>query len=416
MSSNVNPSPSSRLSSLDQFRGYTMLGMMLVNYLGAYAICPRILRHTNDYCSYADTIMPQFFFAVGFAMRLSLGKRFEAGKKMPWGRIVRRILGLAIIAVIWYSMADFSGVISALTTQPTGYAIYTLFKGLYFQTLLHIAATSLWILPVVAASGRVRIAYAILSGILHFLVSWWFNYEWIFAKPYSIDGGPLGFLTWCIPALCGTVACDVVRHTGWRAAPKIAAWGCAVMLLGWCLTLGSTLYDVPAGQIEVASSNVDAAITSIEDSNNEGLNPLKFPPDPVMPAFARLRAWDGAIVEPPFVPPPNFRHRQWNYWMMSQQSGNVSYLTFSAGLSLVIFAIFLWVCDGSNRHLGLFRTLGTNSLAAYILHGFSVGLIGCHFPRDSQSVVLTLTGLVLTTLFVYVVCRLFEWRGWYLRV
>ena len=56
-----SPSTSTvRLTSLDQFRGYTMFGMLLVNFLGGFAICPRILRHTNDYCSYADTIMPQF--------------------------------------------------------------------------------------------------------------------------------------------------------------------------------------------------------------------------------------------------------------------------------------------------------------------------------------------------------------------
>ena len=80
---------SSRLTSLDQFRGYTMLGMLLVNFLGSYAICPRILRHTHDYCSYADTIMPQFLFAAGFAMRLSLGRRIEKDGRMPRRRPIQ---------------------------------------------------------------------------------------------------------------------------------------------------------------------------------------------------------------------------------------------------------------------------------------------------------------------------------------
>ncbi len=31
-----------RIVSLDQFRGYTVLGMMLVNYFGGYAVCPQI--------------------------------------------------------------------------------------------------------------------------------------------------------------------------------------------------------------------------------------------------------------------------------------------------------------------------------------------------------------------------------------
>ena len=68
---------SSRIISLDQFRGYTVAGMLLVNYLGPYKFtsAPRLLTHTHDYCSYADTIMPQFLFAVGFSFRLTFGRR-----------------------------------------------------------------------------------------------------------------------------------------------------------------------------------------------------------------------------------------------------------------------------------------------------------------------------------------------------
>ena len=59
-----------RIHSLDQFRGYTVLGMFFVNFIGYFAVTPAIFKHHNTYCSYADTIMPQFFFAVGFAYRL----------------------------------------------------------------------------------------------------------------------------------------------------------------------------------------------------------------------------------------------------------------------------------------------------------------------------------------------------------
>ena len=68
------PGPSTvpaRIESLDQFRGYTVVGMLFVNFLGGYQVVPAVLKHHNTYCSYADTIMPQFFFAVGFAYRLT---------------------------------------------------------------------------------------------------------------------------------------------------------------------------------------------------------------------------------------------------------------------------------------------------------------------------------------------------------
>src|SRR5262249_28425897 len=63
--------PAPRLVSLDQFRGYTVLGMFLVNFVGGMSAVPDGLKHHHTYCSYADTIMPQFLLAVGFGMRLS---------------------------------------------------------------------------------------------------------------------------------------------------------------------------------------------------------------------------------------------------------------------------------------------------------------------------------------------------------
>ena len=57
-----------RIVSLDQFRGYTVAGMFLVNLRRRFEACNYLLRHHNTFVSYADTIMPQFFFAVGFRL------------------------------------------------------------------------------------------------------------------------------------------------------------------------------------------------------------------------------------------------------------------------------------------------------------------------------------------------------------
>ncbi len=396
-------SASPRLTSLDQFRGYTMFGMLLVNFLGSYSICPRILRHTNDYCSYADTIMPQFLFAAGFAMRLSLGKRLDSGGKMPWGRAVRRILGLALIAIVWYTICDFTSIVGKFQKRPALEVLGDLFKRDYFQTLLHIAATSLWILPVVKASWRIRIVYAIVSGLLHCGISWWFNFEWVHQNPSGIDGGPFGFLTWSIPALCGTLACDAVKESGTQAAYRIALSGTVVMLVGWLMSMGTVLYNV-------RPDDPVAARDSVSPAN------AKLARDPVIPTLDRLRGWDGTIVEPPFVPPPDSNHRKWNYWMMSQRTANLSYPTFAAGVSLVIYAFCLWICDGRGLNLGLFRTLGTNSLAAYLLHSVAGWIISPYFPAKSSSVGWAMLGFGCFTLFVYGFCRLLERRSWYIRV
>jgi predicted acyltransferase len=386
-----------------------MLGMLLVNYLGGFAVCPRILKHTHDYCSYADTIMPQFLFAAGFAMRLSLGKRLEAGGKMPWGRAIRRILGLALVAIVWYSLADIGGVIKSFKSMPLDAFLVLFFKRQVFATLMHIAVTSLWILPVITASGKIRIWYAIVSGLSHVFVSWWFNFNWVYADPKGIDGGPLGFLTWAVPALCGTLACDAVRSSGVLAASKIAWYGVGMMLFGWLISFGTVLYNVSADQVIVDPS------PATEKSKSK---PTHYAPDPVIPTWERLRSWDGTIAELPFVPPPDSEHREWNYWMMSQRGGTLSYPTFAAGVSLVVYAICLWLCDGMNLRLGILRTLGTNSLAAYILHTYAGRILSAThlFPRSSSTAIQAMAGFACLTLMVYGVCRLFEWRGWYIRV
>src|SRR5439155_5794828 len=87
----VPSSPRRRILSLDQFRGYTVAGMLLVNFLGGYHLVPAILKHHNTYCSYADTIMPQFFFAVGFAYRMTFLRRLQtAGAGAAIRAVLRR--------------------------------------------------------------------------------------------------------------------------------------------------------------------------------------------------------------------------------------------------------------------------------------------------------------------------------------
>lgn len=394
--SDASGNPAPRLAALDQFRGYTMVGMLMVNFLGSYDVCPRLLKHSHDYCSYADTIMPQFLFAAGFAMQLSLGRRLQQGGQMPWARAIRRILSLAAIAILWYSFCDLSAILQKFRTEDTIVVLGTLFKRDLFQTLLHIAVTSLWILPVIGASSSVRIGYAAFSGLLHVFLSGWFSFHWVNSSPAGIDGGPLGFLTWSIPAISGTLAYDLVRSHGAAATRRLAGAGLSLMFVAWCWSCASTLYDVPDESVETQRA-------------------VKLADDPVWPSLERIQRRSGSIMEPPFVPPPKAEYRKWNYWMMSQRGGTISYTTFAAGYSLVLFALFLWACDSCKWQAGVFRTLGTNSLAAYLLHDVASWIISPWFPTSSSSIV-TALGFLCFSGFVYGVCWMMERRGWLIRV
>src|SRR5262245_24165289 len=166
------------------------------------------------------------------------------------------------------------------------------------------------------------------SAGAHVALSYWFNFAWVNSDPVGIDGGPLGFLTWSIPALVGTLACDaLVGEEAVRRPGKLLAWSVLLMLVGYGLSCGTRLYDVPPSEQNRA--------------------PRQFADSPVLPDFQRLRGRDltSLLAEPPFVPSPGPQQRQQNYWMMSQRSGSLSYLTFAAGFSLVLYVLFYLACD-----------------------------------------------------------------------
>src|SRR5262249_10369674 len=266
-----------RIASLDQFRGYTVLGMFLVNFVGGFLVIEStlpILKHHHTYFSYADTIMPQFFFAVGFAYRLTFRRRLEReGPRSAYLHIIHRSLGLILLGLVVYHLTG--DVKSWAELQHLdGWDFLKAFKRSPFQTLTHIGVTSLWVLPVIAARPTVRVAFACFSGLLHIYLSaglsgWpfhidWNYHEWVNTDPKGIDGGPLGFMTWTIPLLAGSLAYDLVVSAGWRTAVgRLLTWGAVLMLLGYALS----------------------CLNVVTPPNTAG---------------ASVRSW---LIEPPFVPP-----------------------------------------------------------------------------------------------------------------
>jgi len=422
---NAPASPGTRLVSLDQFRGYTVVGMFLVNYLGSFAVCPRLFRHTHDYISYADTIMPQFLFAVGFAMRLSMRRRMES--QGVWGtawRMTRRLLGLVLVSLVIYTVGRRAENWEALTALGFWGAIGEPLKRNWFQTLMHIAVTSLWLIPVIHRGATARIAWMLASAIAHVILSYLFNFTWVNSPPNGIDGGPLGFLTWTIPAMVGTLACDVFHTGGERlkvrspAFLRVSIAAIGLMLLGYGFSCGTRFYDV----VPMAASG------GVNDGQDEAAAVAAVPvpavpklaEDPVWPSPERRRAKLGSerpslLAEPPFVAPPPRDQRQWNYWMMSQRCGSLSYLTFAAGFSLVVYQLFYIACDLWGWRWTIFQTFGSNALLAYVLHDLVSGAIKPFVPNDSPSWYVA-ASLALFFWVTWLFVRHFEKQAIYLRV
>jgi predicted acyltransferase len=523
------PGTKPRLASLDQFRGYTVAGMFLVNFLGAYsAWLPPVLLHHHTHCSYADTIMPQFLFAVGFSMRLSFGRHVQTeGMAGGYWRMVRRIVGLLLVSFAIYTEGRIWGW-HELVGRGTWDVLWPFLKRQWLQTLGHIALTSLWILPVIRAKAGVRIAFAILSGAAHVGLSHWFNYHWVNTDPNGVDGGPLGFLTWTIPAILGTLTCDaIVGAPGRPPLLRLTFAALAVMGLGYVMSCGTRLYDLSPAEMahlkqerksqdaqrkkledqiedlelkfrrhwreapkikeqiaEARRTELSAALdklisqpanagksreeliaeaerslppesadsalgklqSALKQSNEKdaetyalvrqmvelkaqlrGFLDVKLAPSPVIPPNEawRGRMWQTLLAEPPFVqppaddprvdPPPYEMHRYWNYWMMTQRGGSLSYLTFGAGFSLLVYVFFYVLSDIAGIRIGVFRTFGTNALAAYVLEGILGEAVKSFIPMDAPPWY-ALAGFGVFFFLVWLFVRTMEKNKIYLRV
>ena len=330
-----------RIVSLDQFRGYTMAGMFLVNFIGLFAVVPSILKHNNTYCSYADTILPHFFFAVGFAYRLAFLKRLNrVDSSWPvYRHAIGRCLGLILIGLVMYHLGGRYRTWEDLSQTGIGEVLYRGFRSLPWQALVHIGVTSLFVLPVIRRDRWVRITFMVSSAGLHVLLSHWFYYDWV-RENRSIDGGPLGFLTYTIPTIVGSLAYDCMVGKGPKESlTRFFAWGTALMVLGYGFSSITTL-----------SANIE-----------DGKEALRF------------------LAAPPFFP-PNYPS---DMWTMNQQVGSLSYLTFASGFSLWIYALFVIFSDLKGCEVGIFRTFGTNALAGYVLHDMVLRAVLPLAPRDS---------------------------------
>lgn len=360
--SSVHQSVKNRIVSLDQFRGYTVAGMLLVNFIGGFREVGAIWKHHNTYCSYADTIMPQFFFAVGFAMRLTFLRRLKTFGLWPTVRAaVQRNFGLILLGFVLYHLDKGVSSWNELVNLGVRGFFAQAFQREFFQTLVHIALASLWVMPVIAGGAAARVGYLIASSALHLRLSHVFYFDHAWRLPV-IDGGPLGFLTWSIPLLVGSLAYDAVVNGSGDSKPalKLCGWSVVVMALGY------------------------------------GLSCLS-----------------GPTLSPPFVKP--LKGTPVTLWTMSQRTGSVSYQVFAAGVSLAVYALFVALCDIGNLRVGMFRTFGKNALAAYIVHPMVASAVKPYMPSDSP-LWFVLAGFLFYFGICYVLIRYLEKNEIFLRL
>src|SRR4051794_31789859 len=143
------PAEPGRIVSMDQFRGYTVAGMFLVNFLGEYAAIHPVLKHNNNYFSYADSIMPSFMFACGFSFRLTALRRLADGGAAAYRKFIGRCFGLVLVSVMMYGFGRSFNHWSDLTGPSVTQFLIRLIKADLWEVLAIIGMGQLLILPVI---------------------------------------------------------------------------------------------------------------------------------------------------------------------------------------------------------------------------------------------------------------------------
>jgi predicted acyltransferase len=162
MNQSINPIPSSRLLSLDAFRGFAIAGMLFVNNPGTWNadVVPYQLLHAQWHgCTFADLIFPFFLFIVGVAMPISYAKKSSLPAWQGVMIAARRALVLYLLGAFLKSASINEPVLHFGILQRIGilyFAAYLLLPlGIKTQAIIAGAMLFVWwgLMAFVSAPG-----------------------------------------------------------------------------------------------------------------------------------------------------------------------------------------------------------------------------------------------------------------------
>lgn len=207
----------SRKLSIDQFRGFAIFGMILVNCLNHFEVIPETFKHPHYGMTFANTIAPFFLIVVGMGYRISFVNMVNrAGIKPAVIHAIKRYLILIVIGIVLYG--------------PN-------LRVDIWDALVDIGFAGLLALPFILRSKTVRALAAFAFLILYQILFVYADYgEWTMAN--SIDGGPLGPLSWVSILFFGTLLYDLLMEGNSKEfIRKTLIWGIVLTLLGYLLSL-----------------------------------------------------------------------------------------------------------------------------------------------------------------------------------
>lgn len=246
----TSPTPAvatSRLLSLDVFRGITIAGMVLVNNPGSWEHIYWPLEHAQwSGWTPTDLVFPFFLFIVGVAITLSLGRRVESGAvtRDVYLKIIKRTLiifaiGLLLNGIPHFSIAEWRipGVLQRIAVCYCIASIIFLNTRPRTQVLIAIGLLLLyWVLVMTVPAPGYAAGDLTKDGSLPSYVDRvvFGNHVWRQAKVYDPEG-MLSTIPAIVTALIGVLTGGWLRSERSRiekAAGMFVA-GAVLIAVGW---------------------------------------------------------------------------------------------------------------------------------------------------------------------------------------
>jgi len=316
---------SSRLVSLDAFRGFTIAAMVLVNNPGDWSHLYSQLEHAKwNGWTFTDCIFPFFLFIGGVAMALSLGRLAAAGADRP--QLLLKLAKRAALIFLIGFLLNFMPYFNVEKVRIPG-------------VLQRIALCTLLAAPIVVYCGW-RMQLAIIAGLLTL-----YSVLMLLVPVPGIGAGVLepgqDFGAWIDHALLG-------NHL-WVQSKTWDPEGLVSTLPALC----SQLFGVLAGRW--LATNVNRTEQTVW-----------------MLLAGLLCCWIGVILDTILMP-------------INKSLWTPSYCFLMTGWALIVFSSFYWLLD-ANPYAGVreaaarwtrpFVIYGMNALFIFALSGFLAKMFG----------------------------------------
>ena len=341
---------SSRIASIDVFRGLTMLVMIFVNDLSSVKGLPWWTYHAHeqqDAMTYVDMVFPFFLFIVGMSIPLAVTRRLSKNPSYPtlWLHVGLRSIGLVILGLI-------------LANAEKGDPVRMGMSQAVWALLGLAGAILLWLVPD-RDKRHVRIYLGLrVVGLLLLLA--------VFAVfRRTTETGAAGWIDGSYPEILGLIGFSYLSvmilympTRRWLWAP----FGWFVLLTAYCALLTAHIIHLPAhlpqylwpfGTGDSASITMAGVVTSTIFLANHKWQTLR---QKMWMAFSfaaltLVAAWL-------FAPLGISKIRATPTWCLA-----------SIGASVLVFMLLYWICDvkGHTRWAALVKPAGENTLLTYLL-------------------------------------------------